>query len=85
MENLMTSKTSQGQASPVRERWHKAALTALHLGHGANWAADITGLPLAFVYRVAREHGIPAARRVLYPAGPSFWEALMTARPKAAT
>lgn len=35
------------------ERWRAAALRALRRGRGVRWAADFTGLPLVFVYRVA--------------------------------
>jgi hypothetical protein len=76
MESLMTSsKTVPEQARLVRERWKTAALKALSLGHGVHWAADITGLPLAFVYRAGIEYG-PAARRVLYPGRPSLRKSL---------
>jgi hypothetical protein len=64
------------------ERWRAAALKALRLGRGVNWAADITGLPMVFVDRVAREHRIPFAPRGSRPlAGPSAWDRLMRAVP----
>jgi hypothetical protein len=42
---------------------HRAlALRALVCGHGVQWAADITGLPLRLVARVAAEYRVPAAQ-----------------------
>jgi hypothetical protein len=64
------------QASATRHR--ALALRALACGHGVQWAADITGLPLRLVARVAAEHRIPGARAMPdMPCGPSPWEALV--------
>lgn len=58
---------------------HRAmALRALACGHGVQWAADITGLPLRLVARAAAEYRVPDARPVPdVPCGRSLWEALV--------
>jgi hypothetical protein len=57
---------------------HRAlALRALTCGHGVQWAADITGLPLRLVARVAAQYRLPAARPVPDVPGPSLWESLV--------
>lgn len=59
-------------------RHRAAALRALACGHGVQWAADITGLPLRLVARVAAEHRARHVRHVLdVPLGPSLWEVLV--------
>jgi hypothetical protein len=45
-------------AQEAAARHVRDALGALGYGHGVHWAADITTLPLRFVARVARAHGL---------------------------
>lgn len=52
----MSSTAQEAAARHVRD-----ALRALGCGHGVHWAADITTLPLRFVVRVARAHGMTDA------------------------
>ena len=54
------SAVAEDPAAQKRARAHRdLAIRALRLGRGIRWAADITTLPLRFVDRIAREHGIP--------------------------
>jgi hypothetical protein len=41
----------------VNDMHRDLALRALECGHGLNWAADITTLPLRIIIRVAAENG----------------------------
>lgn len=64
------------QESAARHR--VLALRALARGHGIQWAADITGLPMRLVARVAAEYRVPDDRPVLeVPCEPSLWESLV--------
>lgn len=65
-------------AESTAARHRAAALQALACGHGVQWAADITGLPVRLVARVAAEHRVPAAPpEPDFPGGPSPWDALV--------
>lgn len=67
-----------GRSGGTAARHRALALRALACGHGVQWAADITGLPLRLVARVAAECRIAAARSVPdVPCGRSLWEALV--------
>jgi hypothetical protein len=48
-------------AQEATARHVRDALRALGCGYGIHWAADITTLPLRFVVRVARAHGMTDA------------------------
>jgi hypothetical protein len=56
------STVTEDPAARERARAQRdLAIRALRIGRGIRWAADITTLPLRFVDRIAREHGIPDA------------------------
>lgn len=70
-----TALTGEERAEVERRlrvaRHRASALTALALGNGIRWAADISGLPLRLVCRVAAAYGItdrpePARRQSLW-------------------
>ena len=54
-------RTAAQEAAARRVRHERDALRALGYGHGVQWAADITALPLRFVVSVARAHGMTDA------------------------
>jgi hypothetical protein len=81
---LHASRAEVLKREPVRDdareaaaRHRALALRALACGHGAQWAADITGLPLRLVARVAAQYRLPAARPVPDVPWPSLWESLV--------
>jgi hypothetical protein len=67
----------QDDARKAAGRHRALALRALTCGHGVQWAADITGLPLRLVARVAAAYRIPAARPMPDVPDPSLWESLV--------
>jgi hypothetical protein len=56
---VMSTVTEDPAARERARAQRDLAIRALRLGRGIRWAADITTLPLRFVDRIAREHGIP--------------------------
>jgi hypothetical protein len=75
---LMSAADLQNDERAAAARHRALALRALACGHGVQWAADITGLPVRLVTRIAAEYGIPGDRpEPDAPGGRSLWEALV--------
>jgi hypothetical protein len=80
-EAELAAVLDEGGVAGAAGRHRRDALSALRHGRGARWAADITGLPLRYVARIATQNGIPLAPpEPALPAAYSLWPPLVPDR-----